>query len=78
VVETTVKDFYAWSFDELVKKWDRGINVGGGFLQKLIFFPGSNIFLLLFVSYLLSLPHRQIYKQETQNRSLRNTGGCFT
>jgi hypothetical protein len=28
------KDFYAASFDALVKRWDKCINVGGGFVEK--------------------------------------------
>jgi hypothetical protein len=35
--------FYAASFDALVKRCDRRINVGGGYVEKQIFFPGSNI-----------------------------------
>jgi hypothetical protein len=34
VAETTVKDFYAVSFDALVKQWDKCINVGGGCVEK--------------------------------------------
>jgi hypothetical protein len=32
-VETT-KDFYASGFDAIVKRWDKCISVGGGYLQK--------------------------------------------
>jgi hypothetical protein len=28
------KDFYAAGFDALVKRWDRCINVGGGYVEK--------------------------------------------
>jgi hypothetical protein len=28
------KDFYAASFDALVKRWDKCINVGGGYVEK--------------------------------------------
>jgi hypothetical protein len=28
------KDFYAAGFDELVKQWDKFINVGGGYVEK--------------------------------------------
>jgi hypothetical protein len=31
------KDFYAAGFDELVKRWDKRINVCGGYVEKLIF-----------------------------------------
>jgi hypothetical protein len=42
VVETEVqkwlrqqlKNFYAASFDALVKRWDKCINVGGGYVEK--------------------------------------------
>jgi hypothetical protein len=29
------KDFYALRFDALVKRWDKCINVGGGYVEKL-------------------------------------------
>jgi hypothetical protein len=28
------KDFYAASFDALVKRWDKRINVGGGYVEE--------------------------------------------
>jgi hypothetical protein len=28
------KDFYAAGFDGLVKRWDKRINVGGGYVEK--------------------------------------------
>jgi histone-lysine N-methyltransferase SETMAR len=28
------KDFYAAGFDALVKRWDKYINVGGGYIEK--------------------------------------------
>jgi hypothetical protein len=28
------KDFYAVGFDALVKRWDKCINVGGGYVEK--------------------------------------------
>jgi hypothetical protein len=34
VVEATVKDFYAVGFGALVKRWDKCINVVGGFVEK--------------------------------------------
>jgi hypothetical protein len=34
VAETTVKDFYAAGFNTLVKRWDKCINVGGGYVEK--------------------------------------------
>jgi hypothetical protein len=27
-------DFYAVGFDELMKRWDKCINVGGGYVEK--------------------------------------------
>jgi hypothetical protein len=29
-----LKDYYAVSFDTLVKQWDNCINVGGGYVEK--------------------------------------------
>jgi hypothetical protein len=38
VAETTVKkDFYAAGFDALVKRWDKCIYIGGGYVQKCFF-----------------------------------------
>jgi hypothetical protein len=34
VAETTIKDFYAEGFDALAKRWDKCINVGGGYVEK--------------------------------------------
>jgi hypothetical protein len=34
VAETTMKNFYAASFDALVERWDKSINVGGGYMEK--------------------------------------------
>jgi hypothetical protein len=31
---TETKDFYAASFDAVVKRWDKCINVGGGYVEK--------------------------------------------
>jgi hypothetical protein len=38
VTETIVTNFYAAGFDALVKRWDMCINVGGGYVEKWIFF----------------------------------------
>jgi hypothetical protein len=43
MAETRVKNFYATGFDALVKRCDMCINVGRGYVEKLMFFPGSNI-----------------------------------
>jgi hypothetical protein len=32
------KDFYTAGFDALVKRWDKCISVGGGYVEKYIFF----------------------------------------
>jgi hypothetical protein len=37
------KYFCAAGFDSLVKRWDKCINVGGGYVEKFILFPGSNM-----------------------------------
>jgi hypothetical protein len=46
------KDFYAASFDALVKRWDKCINAGGEYVEKLMFFPGSNITCFTFYIHL--------------------------
>jgi hypothetical protein len=59
VAEPTVKRFYAYDFDALVKRWDKYINVGGGYVEKQ-FFPTFKyrLFYVLyrFVIYFLTLP----------------------
>jgi hypothetical protein len=37
------KDLYTAGFDALVKRWDKGINIGGGYVETLMFFSGLNI-----------------------------------
>jgi hypothetical protein len=34
VAETTAKNLYAAGFDALVKRWDKCISVGGGYVEK--------------------------------------------
>jgi hypothetical protein len=34
VAETTVKNFYAVGFDAQLKRWDKCINVVGGYVEK--------------------------------------------
>jgi hypothetical protein len=34
VAETTVKNFTVEGFDAFVKRWDKCINVGGGYVEK--------------------------------------------
>jgi hypothetical protein len=36
------KDFSAAGLDALVKRWDKCVSVGGGYVEK-CFFPGSDI-----------------------------------
>jgi hypothetical protein len=48
VSETAVKDFYTASLDSLMKRRDKCINVGGGCVEKINVFPGSNIICFTF------------------------------
>jgi hypothetical protein len=53
------KDFYDAGFDVIVKQWDKYINVGGEYVEKLFFFPQvriSYVLRFIFVAYLLTLP----------------------
>jgi hypothetical protein len=48
------KDLYATGFNALVKRLDKCINGGGGYVEKEMFCPGSNItfyVLYLFLTY---------------------------
>jgi hypothetical protein len=60
------KDFNAAGFDALVMRWDKCINVGGGCVEKIMFFPGYeyHMFYVLypFVTSLLTLP--RIYSED--------------
>jgi hypothetical protein len=44
------KDFYTAGFDALVKRFDKCISAGGGYVEKLMSCPGSNISVLRFIS----------------------------
>jgi hypothetical protein len=46
------KEFYAADFDALVKRWDKCISVGGGYVEKYMFFLGSNITYFTFCIHL--------------------------
>jgi histone-lysine N-methyltransferase SETMAR len=46
------KDFCAAGSEALVKRWDKCINVGGGYVEKWMFFPGSNITCFAFYIHL--------------------------
>jgi hypothetical protein len=37
------KEFYAAGFDTLVKRWDKCISVGGGYVEKQMFFSPVRI-----------------------------------
>jgi hypothetical protein len=56
VAETTAKDFYAAGFDALIMRWDNCIIVGGGYVEKYVFFSKFEYhifyFIYLFVFYL--------------------------
>jgi hypothetical protein len=45
------KDFYAARFEALVRRWDKCISDGGGYVEK-FFFPGSNITCFMFYTHL--------------------------
>jgi hypothetical protein len=46
------KDFYAAGFQALVKRWDKCVNVGGGYVGKYIFSPVTNITCFSFYMHL--------------------------
>jgi hypothetical protein len=55
------KYFYTAGFDALIKRWDKCINVGGGYVEKLTFFQVRiSLFFVSypFVKYLLTLPRK--------------------
>jgi hypothetical protein len=61
-LEQQPKDFYAAGFDALVKRWDKCISVGGGYVERKMFFCSSfeyHVICVLypFVTYLLTLPY---------------------
>jgi hypothetical protein len=84
------KDFYTAGFDALLKRWDKCISVGGGYVEKLMGFFLSRFeyhkFYVLypFVTYLLTLPRSSateyhwkcLYLQQLQNfeRPLKSYG----
>jgi hypothetical protein len=43
------KDFYATGFDALVKRWDKCISVGEGYVEKYIFFQFKISYVLRFI-----------------------------
>jgi hypothetical protein len=59
-----LKDFHIADFEALVKRCDKCINVGDGYVEKYIFFPQFRILhfyvLYPFVTYLFSLPRNSI------------------
>jgi hypothetical protein len=46
------KDFNALGFNALIKRWDKCINVGVEYVEKYMFFPGSNITCFTFYIHL--------------------------
>jgi hypothetical protein len=44
------KDFYAEGFDALVKRWNKCIKVGGGYVEKTFFFQVRIPHVLRFIS----------------------------
>jgi hypothetical protein len=50
VAEIRVKNFYAADYNALVKRWDMCINVGGGCVEKYMFFQVRISHVLRFVS----------------------------
>jgi hypothetical protein len=52
------KDFYAAGFNALVRRWDKCINVGGGYVEKFFFLQVriSHCVLYPFVACLLTVP----------------------
>jgi hypothetical protein len=50
------KDFHAAGFNAQLKRWDKCINVGGGYVEKLMFLPGSNITCFTFSIRLCDCP----------------------
>jgi hypothetical protein len=46
------KYFCGAGIDTLVKRWDECINVSGGYVEKEMFFPGSNITCFTFYIHL--------------------------
>jgi hypothetical protein len=46
------KNFSVAGFDALIKRWDKCINVGGGYVGKCMFFSGWNITCFTFYIHL--------------------------
>jgi hypothetical protein len=69
VAETTVIHFYAAGLDALVKRSDKCINVGGGYVE-IMFFPGSNI--IYFTFYINFWPVYLLFLVLTITRVLVN------
>jgi hypothetical protein len=51
VAEKQSKDFYAAGFDALVKRWDKCINVSGGYVEKYMFSQVRISHILRFISH---------------------------
>jgi hypothetical protein len=76
------KDFYAAGFDALVKRRDRCISIGGGYVEKEMFFSKFEYHMFYvfypFVTYLLTVP-RIIPKSDVvvgENYRMRRFTAC--
>jgi hypothetical protein len=64
--DNTQKDFYDTSFDALIKRCDKHINVAGGYVEKYVFiFPGSNITCFTLYSHLWPIYWLYLVKNAT-------------
>jgi hypothetical protein len=63
------KNLYAAGFNALIKRWDKCINVGGGYVEKCFFQVRISLFYVLypFVTYLLTLPRIQPFSSRDLN-----------
>jgi hypothetical protein len=63
------KHFYAVGFDALVKRWDKCTNVGGGYVEKCVFFSGFeyHMFHVLhpFCDYLLTSSYNALSRRKS-------------
>jgi hypothetical protein len=76
VAETTAKIFlYCRGFDALVKRWDKCISVGGGYIEVPRFEYHMFYVLYPFVTYLLTLPSK--WKLQSVRKSLCCVGLLF-
>jgi hypothetical protein len=67
VAESTVKRLYVVSFDALLTRWDKCINVGGGYVEK-CFLQVPIAHALRFISICDLFTDSPIYKQNNNTR----------